>query len=220
MATSKLSVANNALQLLGQKAVVREEDLPNTPAGAVIYSQYDDIVRDKMRQYAWSWLIQSADLEQARAVSPYNGAWAVYTAPNNMLRLVTVLLKYSANRAAQYRLDADGIHSTTGGYLTAVFMRAKPESDWTPEFTQLIQSALALAAAGTVKADYVVALTEKVQRQYEIARTTDIKASRGNEVQAFDCNGIIRAIGGGGSHRYEVFGGQDYYGARGIYIPN
>ena len=219
MANSKLEVANKALQLLGEQAVESFDDLPATPSGEAIYRQYDEVVEERMRAYAWSFLIQSESLVQRESVSPYNAAWAVYTTPNNILRVVTVLLKNSANRSAEYRVDRDGIHAPAGGYLTAVFMRAAGESEWSPEFSRYIQACLALAAAGTVKADYVAAMSESVARRYEVARTTDTKASRGNNLQAFDCDGILRSVGGGGSHRYGAGGfGNDVYGGR-LYAP-
>ena len=221
MATNKLAVANQALQLLGEPAVETLDDLPNSPSGAAINRQYDEVVAERMRAYAWSFLIQAADLTQTAAISPYNAAWSVYMTPNNIVRVVSVLLKASTNRAVEYRVDSDGIHAPNGNYLTVVFTRAKPEANWTPEFSRFIQAALALSAAGTNKADYVAAMSDLVQRRYEVARQTDIKASRGNNLQAFDSDGVVRAIGGGGSHRYGRFGyNDDFYGARGIYIPN
>lgn len=219
MANSKLNVVNRALSLLGVSAVESLDDLLQTPAGRAIANNYDETVQERMRAYAWSFLTQSERLVANADESPYNGAWARYALPNNILRVVTVLFTNARNRAAQYKVDSDGIHAPSGGYLTVVFMRAKPEADWSPEFSRYIQACLALAAAGKVKANYVEALTGSVQRRYEVARTTDVKASRGNEVQAFDATGILRAIGGGGSHRYGIYGGGDYY-AGGIYIPN
>jgi hypothetical protein len=85
MATSKVAIANLALQKLGAK---RLESLTQDHPNARTISACFDAMRDKLlRQYDWSFAIKRASIAETEGVLEW-GDWNAYSKPNDFIRLL------------------------------------------------------------------------------------------------------------------------------------
>lgn len=194
--TTKLAVCNGAILLLGEEPVAAIDDLPSKTAGNYILQKYDEIVALAMRAYNWAWMTATQELGDAdvlRDESPYDILWVVYRKPTNMIGITRVLLAWGQNQEVQFRVDNDGIHTRRFSGVVLVYLRALPESQWQVEFSRYVQAALAAEAAGKIRPERQNALMGEAHQRLVNARTIDMKRTRGNSIQAFDANGIIRA---------------------------
>lgn len=85
MATSKVAIANGALQRLGAKRIESlTQDHPNARSMSVAF---DRVVKSEIRRYGWNFAIKRASVA-ADAADPVWGDWNRYTLPNDYLRLL------------------------------------------------------------------------------------------------------------------------------------
>lgn len=85
MATSKVSIANGALQRLGARRI---ESLTQDHANARTMNAAFDRVRDaELRRYDWSFAIKRASIA-ADGSGPTWGDWNRYGLPNDFIRLI------------------------------------------------------------------------------------------------------------------------------------
>src|SRR5688572_8210356 len=85
MATSKVKIANRALQKLGAKRIESfDQDHKNARAMKAAY----DLTRDaEIRRYAWSFAIKRESIA-ADGDDPTWGDWNRYSLPNDFIRLL------------------------------------------------------------------------------------------------------------------------------------
>ena len=85
MATSKVAIANGALQRLGAKRIESlTQDHPNARS---MNAAFDRVVRAEIRRYGWSFAIKRESVA-ADANDPTWGDWNRYSLPNDSLRLL------------------------------------------------------------------------------------------------------------------------------------
>lgn len=85
MSTSKVAIANGALQRLGAKRIESlTQDHPNARS---MNAAFDRVVRAEIRRYDWAFAIKRASIA-ADASGPTWGDWNRYSLPNDYLRLL------------------------------------------------------------------------------------------------------------------------------------
>ena len=85
MATSKVAIANGALQRLGAKRIESlTQDHPNARSMNVAF---DRVVRAEIRKYGWNFAIKRASIA-ADGDDPVWGDWNQYSLPNDYLRIL------------------------------------------------------------------------------------------------------------------------------------
>lgn len=85
MASSKVSIANGALQKLGASRI--ESLTQNHPNARTMSAAFDGARDSLLRSYDWSFAIKRASIA-ADVDGPEWGDWTRYTIPNDMLRLL------------------------------------------------------------------------------------------------------------------------------------
>lgn len=85
MATSKVAIANGALQRLGAKRIESfSQDHPNARS---MSAAFDRVVRAEIRKYDWSFAIKR-DSVAADGNAPTWGDWNRFSLPNDYIRLL------------------------------------------------------------------------------------------------------------------------------------
>lgn len=86
MATSKVAIANRALQLLGSPK--RLESLSqNHPDARSISAAYDAVRDAELRRHTWNFSIRRASIAADASQTEW-GSWNRYVVPNDFLRLI------------------------------------------------------------------------------------------------------------------------------------
>src|SRR3990167_8305887 len=85
MATSKVAVANGALQRLGAKRIESlTQDHPNARS---MNAAFDRVLKAEIRRYDWAFAIKRASVA-ADADDPVWGDWNKFTLPGDYIRLL------------------------------------------------------------------------------------------------------------------------------------
>ena len=85
MATSRIAIANGALQRLGAKRI--EALTENSPNARSMNAAIDRVLKTEMRRYDWGFAIKRASIA-ADGDGPTWGDWNRYSKPGDMLRLL------------------------------------------------------------------------------------------------------------------------------------
>lgn len=85
MATSKVAIANGALQRLGAGRIsALSQDHPNA---RTMNAAYERVLRAELRRYDWSFAIHRASIAADGDQTEWGG-WNRYTLPNDFIRLI------------------------------------------------------------------------------------------------------------------------------------
>lgn len=85
MATSKVAIANRALQLIGAKRI--ESFSENSPNARSISTAYDAVRDAELRRHHWNFSIRRAQIAQDPVQSVWGG-WNRFALPNDFLLLI------------------------------------------------------------------------------------------------------------------------------------
>lgn len=111
MATSKVAIANLALQKLGAKRI---ESLTQDHPNARSINACFDLMRDKLlRMYDWSFAIKRDSIAATADVVEW-GDWSAYTKPGDFIRL---LLDDESGYATDFKIEGDYILSANSAPL-------------------------------------------------------------------------------------------------------
>jgi hypothetical protein len=111
MATSKVAIANRALQKLGAKRIeALTQDHPNARS---INNCFDSLRDALLRKYDWSFAIKRASIA-ADANGPTWGDWNRYTKPNDYIRM---LRDDESGYATDFKIEGDYILSASSAPL-------------------------------------------------------------------------------------------------------
>lgn len=165
MATSKVAIANGALQRLGAKRVeALSQDHPNA---RTMNAAYEPVRKALLRKYDWSFAI-ARDSIAADADGPTWGDWDRYTKPNDFLRL---LRDNETGRAVDWKIEGDFILSADGAPLEIRYIADIDDPNrYDSTFIEAFECALALrcckevtgsnALKDSIKGDFEDALDE------------------------------------------------------------
>ena len=138
MATSKVAIANRALQKLGSKRIeALTQDHPNARSVNACF----DILRDALlRKYDWSFAIKRESIA-ADASGPTWGDWDRYTKPNDFIRL---LRDNETGYAVDWKIEGDYILSADGSPLEVRYIaRIEDPNKYDASFVEALASDIA-----------------------------------------------------------------------------
>ena len=85
MSTSKVQIANGALQRLGERRI--ESLTQDEPSARSMNAAFDRVVKSEIRRYGWNFAIKRASIA-ADGDDPTWGDWNRYSLPNDFIRLL------------------------------------------------------------------------------------------------------------------------------------
>lgn len=166
MATSKVQIANRALQKLGAKRIESlSQDHPNARSMNTAF----DLVRDaELRRYRWSFAIRRAQIAADAAQTEW-GNWNRYTLPNDYLYLIR---DDESGQAVDWRIesDADGTYIITADasplYIRYV-ARVEDAGAYDALFVEALACKLALETCEEIKQS--TSKKESLKSDYDFA---------------------------------------------------
>lgn len=138
MATSKVAIANRALQKLGAKRIESlAQDHPNARSINAAYDMQRDWL---LRKYVWSFAIKRASIA-ADGDGPEWGDWDRYTVPNDFVRLIR---DDESGHTVDWKIEGLHILSADGSPLEIRYVaRIDDTNFYDPLFVEALASKIA-----------------------------------------------------------------------------
>ena len=167
MASSKLSLINNALILIGDRPLTSLTD--GTRAQIVATNLYDNVVENELSKHRWGFARKKAEISKDSA-APVGNEWqTTYTLPADMITLI----KLEPN--IPYQILGNKVYCNYSGTLYAEYIYKPSEGDWPSYFCKMVEYALAMDFAPSIRDS--AASMELTANQYvnssRMARYTD-----------------------------------------------
>ena len=165
--SSKIQLISNALILIGDLPVTSLDG--NERPKVVARNLYDNIVQNELTKYRWGFARRKAQLSLTAEV-PVGTEWqSVYQLPSDML----VLIKLNPN--IKYQVLGDKVYCNNKGPMYCDYIANVPENEWPVYFSKMIEYALGMDFAPSIR-DSAVSM-ELLANQYQnasrMARFTD-----------------------------------------------
>ena len=142
MAT-RINLISNALILIGDLPITSL--VGDTRAHVVSSNLYDNIVKNELTKYRWGFARKKAFLGKI-AGSPIGTEYSSqYQLPSNLLTLIKV------NPSIPYQVYGDRIYCNYDGDLFIDYIWTVSESDWPVYFAKMIEYALAMDFAPSIR---------------------------------------------------------------------
>lgn len=139
----KIKLISNALILIGDLPVTSLSG--NSRAETVANNLYDNIVQSEMSKYRWGFSRRTAQL----AMTPQTPVGTEY---QNMFQLPSDLINViKLDPAVRYRIYGDKVYTNTSGPLYIDYTANVPESEWPVYFAKMIEYALAMDFAPSIR---------------------------------------------------------------------
>jgi hypothetical protein len=165
--SSKIQLISNALILIGDLPVTSLDG--NERPKVVARNLYDNIVQNELTKYRWGFARRKAQLGLTAEV-PVGTEWqSVYQLPSDMLVLIKI------NPGTNYQVLGDKVYCNYTGPLYCDYIANTPEHEWPVYFSKMIEYALGMDFAPSIR-DSAVSM-ELLANQYQnasrMARFTD-----------------------------------------------
>jgi len=167
MANSKLSLINNALILIGDVPLTSLTS--GTRAQVVATSLYDNIIESELSKHRWGFARNVAQLSKEIA-APVGDEWQTsYTLPVDMLALIKL------DPSIPYQIINNKVYCNYSGTLFCDYIRKPSEADWPAYFAKMIEYALAMDFAPSIRdsASSMQILANQYLNASRMARYTD-----------------------------------------------
>jgi len=166
---SKIELISNALILIGDTPINSLDG--GTRRETVARNLYDNIVQNEMTKHRWGFARRLAQISlTTEEVIDKSLRWrSIYQLPSDMLFLINVTPDNT------YALYGDKLYSQSSQALYADYIANVPESEWPVFFSKMIEYALAMDFAASIR-DSATARNEMAfayQNQSRMARYTD-----------------------------------------------
>lgn len=166
MAT-KIQLISNALILIGDLPITSLSG--NSRGEIVARNLYDNIVQNEMTKFRWGFARKKSQLDLTLE-TPVGNEWSsVYQLPADLLFLIKI------NPQVKYGLYGDKVYANGTSAIYADYIYNAPESTWPVYFSKMIEYALAMDFAPSIRDS--AASMEANARQYlnasRMARFTD-----------------------------------------------
>lgn len=164
---SKIDLVSAALVLIGDAPI--NTLTGNSRAQQVANSLYSNIVQNELSKHRWGFARKKAQLALTTE-TPTDSEWSsIYQMPTDLIALI----KIYPNRS--FQILGDKIYTNSSGALYCDYIQNAPESLWPPYFAKMIEYALAVDFATSIRDSSsiqanMVALYENASR---MARYTD-----------------------------------------------
>lgn len=165
MATSKVAIANGAIQRLGDKRI--ESFTQDHPNARSMNAAFDRVLRAEMRRYDWGFAIKRASVA-ADGTGPVWGDWSRYSLPNDYLRL---LRDDESRLNVDWRIEGQHILSRDAAPLQFRYLAFIEDPNFYDAlFIEAVECKLAFvcckeitgseSAKGSIREDYDAAIAE------------------------------------------------------------
>ena len=164
---SKIQLISNALILIGDLPVTSLSG--NSRAETVANNLYDSVVQNELTKFRWGFARKKAQLSLT-AESPIGNEWQYsYQLPADLL----VLIKLNPN--IKYQIIGDKVYCNISGSLFCDYIASAPESEWPPYFSKMIEYALAMEFAPSIRdsASSMQLMAQQYINASRMARYTD-----------------------------------------------
>lgn len=164
---SKIQLISNALILIGDLPITSLEG--NSRAQTVANNLYDNIVENELSKHRWGFARKKAQLGLT-AETPVGDEWqSVYQLPTDMITLIKI------EPSIPYQILGDKVYCNYSGALYCDYIHKPSEGNWPPYFAKMIEYALAMDFAPSIRDS--AASMELTANQYQnasrMARYTD-----------------------------------------------
>lgn len=162
MATSKVAIANGALQRLGAKRI--ESITADVANARTMNAAFDRVRRQLLRKYDWSFAI-ARDSIAADADGPEWGDWDRYGLPNGFIRLIR---DDESGQQVDFRIEGQFILSRAGAPLEIRFVQDVIDpNEYDDLFIEAFECALALVTCKEVTGN--TAMKESLKDDFDTA---------------------------------------------------
>jgi len=167
MASSKLSLINNALILIGDRPLTSLTD--GTRAQIVATNLYDNVIENELSKHRWGFARKKIEISKDVA-APVGNEWqTTYTLPADMITLIKL------EPLIPYQILGDKVYCNYSGTLYAEYIYKPSEGDWPPYFCKMVEYALGMDFAPAIRdsATSMDLLAGQYQNASRMARYTD-----------------------------------------------
>ncbi|NIR92162.1 MAG: hypothetical protein GWO08_00350 [Gammaproteobacteria bacterium] len=167
MASSKLSLINNALILIGDRPLTSLTD--GTRAQIAATNLYDNVVENELSKHRWGFARKKIEISKDVA-APVGDEWqTTYTLPADMITLIKL------EPLIKYQILGDKVYCNYSGTLYAEYIHKPSEGDWPPYFCKMVEYALGMDFAPSIRdsATSMDLLAGQYQNASRMARYTD-----------------------------------------------
>ena len=164
---SKIQLISNALILIGDLPITSLSG--NSRAETVASNLYDNIVQNELSKFRWGFARKQAQLSLT-VDTPIGTEWqSIYQLPADMLVLIKL------DPSIPYQILGDKVYCNYSGNLYCDYVANVSETEWPPYFAKMIEYALAMDFAPSIRDS--AASMQTLSQQYLIssrmARYTD-----------------------------------------------
>ena len=121
-------ITNSALTRTGHNEITDFED--GSDEAVCAKANYEELVREELAAYPWSWAKTDADLDRINAATIDEWAY-VYQLPETVIKLVRV---HVYGRGIEYKKKGDKVYCNEVEGVSAEFIYRADEEDWSPDF--------------------------------------------------------------------------------------
>jgi hypothetical protein len=164
---SKIQLISNALILIGDLPVTSLSG--NTRAETVANNLYDNIVQNELSKFRWGFARKQAQLSLTTDVSIGTEWQSIYQLPTDMMTLIKL------DPSIDYGIFGDKVYCNYSGPLYCDYIANVPESQWPVYFSKMIEYALAMDFAPSIRdsATSMQLLSQQYMNASRMARYTD-----------------------------------------------
>mgnify|MGYP003126767478 FL=1 len=185
MAT-KIELISNALILIGDLPITSLDG--NTRAQTVANNLYDNIVQSELTKFTWGFARKKAQIDLT-VDSPVGTEWqSIYQLPADMLFLIRV------NPLVPYNLYGDKLYTNTKSALYVDYIYNAPESTWPVYFSKMIEYALAMDFAPSIR-DSGGAMDANARQYVNASRMARYTDSQQRPVEPLASNPFVNVRG-------------------------
>jgi hypothetical protein len=140
---SKIDLVSAALVIVGDKPI--NTLVGNSRAQQVANALYDNVVQNELSKHRWGFARTKAQLSLTTD-TPVDDEWrSIYQLPSDLITLI----KIKPN--VPYQILGDKVYCNLSQKLTCDYIYNAPESEWPVYFSKMVEYALALDFARSIR---------------------------------------------------------------------
>jgi|TARA_R100001440_G_scaffold46306_1_gene66083 hypothetical protein len=183
---SKIGLISNALILIGDLPITSLTG--NSRAQTVANNLYDNIVQNELTKFKWSFARKKASLNLT-SEDPVGTEWdSIYQLPSDLLFLI------KTNPSVPFNLYGDKLYSNLKSTLHIDYIYNAPESTWPVYFSKMIEYALAMDFAPSIR-DSGSAMDANARQYVNASRMARYTDSQQHPVEPLASNPFVDVRG-------------------------
>jgi hypothetical protein len=141
--SSKIDLVSNALVLIGDTPINSLQG--NSRAQQVANALYDNIVQNELSKFRWGFARRKAQLSLTTETPVDDDFQSIYQLPTDMIALIKI------NPNVNYQIYGDKLYTNLSQALHCDYIASVAESEWPAYFSKMIEYALALDFASSIR---------------------------------------------------------------------